>query len=251
MTSGLVLTAIVSLTAGCDPLNLDGDWTWGDEGHARFQIDDGLCPGLGGCDMHVPLAAGSDPRFEIEAPCCPASDLEVTGTGAATVTDSQAGSDNDRLFVDVALGPAGDASLEVTDLADSSRSDHIALDVREPARIECGVVGDQRLYDFADLRVVEETTEAPVFASGATGDVEVACRLFDDGDAALLSAGLIHWTIVEGSEPVTIDPGGFAAQQRATDGARVYVRFSQPGETALLRASAGEDLSWTIMITVE
>ncbi len=53
--ASLSLVLVSAASTACEPFgNLDGDWTRGERGHTRWQIQDGLCPGLGGgCNLPV------------------------------------------------------------------------------------------------------------------------------------------------------------------------------------------------------
>lgn len=259
MRAWLLAVGALGLATGC---GFDGDATFGEENRSTWRIDDGLCPGVeGGCGMETPVAAGVAVSVDAEVPCaaprrsssgstrtdCRLTALEVGVGGPVTLLRTDYDVDDGRIDIEVATTAEGTASLELSE-ADGRRFDRVTFDVREAADLECGQVGaGGAAWDMPGL-VRNESFFVSSSGADRQSALELGCRLVDARGAPLFSAAAISWRIVEGPDSASIDDGGLFGEASAS-GARIYVRFSEPG-TIRLAARFG-DFARELTVVVE
>lgn len=244
-----VLLAASALSGCFSPYEgLDGQWSPGELGRTRWQISDGLCPGLGGgCSLDVPLAEGARTTLEIDGVDGAELTAEVTGALAATAAVRTAEGENARL--DVVASSPGTATIALSDA--SGLVDRASLEVRHATRLECGrwpqsagAVG----WDMAGLEV-GRSLSLPFVGVEETATVYLACRA-SDAAGPLLSADAIAWTVVEGSEALELaETGLIIIPATVVRGARITYRTPARG-TAVVRVTLG-DVTEDLTITIE
>ena len=242
MRTPLLLIALIPL-AGCNPLaGLEGDWTQGELGRTRWQISDGLCPGLGGgCNLEVPLALGASTTLVIEG----AQDvLEPDVTGALTSSSATRDEEDGDWRVSVSASTAGPGTVTFNEGA--AVFDRANIEVRRATRLDCGLWTSSNAvqWDMEELEA-QTTLSVPFIEEGATAP-QLVCRA-SDAEGPLLSADAITWEVIEGDEVLALREYGFGTAP--VSGARIY--YASPGSgTARVRATIG-DVTQELTITVE
>jgi hypothetical protein len=244
-----VLLAASAALSGCSPFEgLDGRWSPGELGRTRWQISDGLCPGLGGgCALDVPLAEGARTTLEIDGVDGAELTAEVTGALGATAPVTTGEGENARLDV-VASGP-GTGRIAISDA--SGLVDRASVEVRRATRLECGrwpQIAGAVPWDMAGLDVTTSFS-LPFVGAEETATIDLVCRASDAG-GPLLSADAIAWTVVEGSEALELaETGLIIIPATVVRGARIT--YHTPGRgTAVVRVTIG-DVTQDLTITVE
>jgi hypothetical protein len=238
----ILLAALVTL-AGCNPLGgLEGDWSEGEFGRTRWQISDGLCPGLGGgCDLDVPLALGASTTLVVEG-ASEAGNPDVTGA-LSSMTATQDEEDGDWRVV-VRASTAGTGTVTFNEGGEVF--DRANIEVRRATRLECGLwtSADGVQWDMEGLEA--RTALSLPFVEADTSSPQLVCRA-SDAEGPLLSADAITWEVIEGLEVIALRESGFTLNP--VSGARIY--YETPGSgTALVRVTLGE-VTQDLTITVE
>lgn len=238
------LSGLAIALGGCNPLaGLEGEWSNGELGRTRWQISDGLCPGLGGgCNLDVPLALGASTTLLIEGAGAATFDPDVTGA----LTSSTATRDEEDGDWRVAVSASTPGTGTVTFEEGSEVLDRNTVEVRRATRLDCGLwSGDGSPgWDMDGLEAQTSVTVA-VLEAGATSP-QLVCRA-SDAAGPLLSADAIAWEVLEGAEALTLRTSGFGFGE--VRGARIY--YNTPGTgTARIRATLG-DVTQELTITVE
>ncbi|MFK7991184.1 MAG: hypothetical protein AB8I08_34515 [Sandaracinaceae bacterium] len=213
---GLVLSSGLGLAAlsGC---GLSGGGTDGEQGQSRWEINDGLCPGLSSsCGLEVPIAVGAEPRLDVVTDCCLASRFDVVAVGPGVVENLRVDAEDERIDMSVRVEGPGEVILELREGDDVF--DRVRFEAREAASMECGVVRGSADWQMGRLDVLTSSTETPDARRAQLG-----CRLMDADGEPLLSVGAIRWSIVEGPSDAEIDTGSGNGRRQAA-GARVYLR---------------------------
>lgn len=243
------MTAI--LAAGC--FSLDGDESRGEEGRSTWQIEDGLCPGLGGgCNLETVLATGVTVILDIHIPDEDPSMLSIVATGPATVVGLRSTDiELEQIRVEVMATGPGDATLSIVD-ASGAEIDRAGIRIADPVEMECGVVPEDDGVGYRMENLLEDQSELTLTAptedeAGTRRDL--ACRLSDADGEPLLSVDLVSWSVVEGTEVVRVDAEPFETDPSFSRGARVGARALAAG-TARVVASYGE-LEEELTIIVE
>ncbi|MCB9593046.1 MAG: hypothetical protein H6719_09965 [Sandaracinaceae bacterium] len=249
-----LLCSLSVLASACafHPFDL-GDSTEGDDGHSRWSVSDGLCPGLGSCGLEVPVAAGATIRLSVDVPDRLLAELRpIVVSGDGVIGDVDRDPEHDQLYFDVSAGGAGTIELAIVD-SESEVVDRSRVHVVEPVGLECGeltegaVVGygmDAMSSDRHDITIVRSTESAPT--------PQLGCLVTDAEGSPLLSADLVHWHVAE-TDPLLLyvrsNPFDWIPDGEA-DGARVYLSPAADAGTATLEASFGDRLE-TFAITIE
>ncbi len=236
-TQRLVLVAALLGVAACAPTSdLGGDWTRGERGITRWQIDDGLCPGIGGgCSFDVPIAVGASVELEVDGIDGVAVTAEFTGgiagNGRVRVDDDS------NTIVPIRVVSEGPGRTALSDT--SGFLDAATVYGRQPTRLDCGRYEIGRSIDWR-LRELEigDAVELPVVTGSASSDYVLACRA-SDAEGPILSADAIAWTVVSGSENLRIRSTGlFTSFGTSASGARINVNPQAVGD-AVVRATLG------------
>lgn len=241
----LALAALAS--SGCfgdDPFGLDGDWSNGERNNTQWQISDGLCPGLsGGCALNVPIAVGVQTSFTIEG-VRSGSPTVNTPANMRSVTIN-ANPENQRAFVSFTTSAPGSARFVISD--ENGEVDAANIQVRQATRIECGVITTETepRWDIGGF-TIDDAATVPMEPATTTAQMHsLACRTSDDA-GALLSAGAIQWTILEGSAVALNDDDLNGATIRGA-----HIRYTTLSRGSVqVRATLGE-LTDTFSLTVE
>lgn len=243
------MTAI--LASGC--FSLDGDETRGEEGRSTWQIEDGLCPGLGGgCNLDTVLATGASVVLDVRIPGRDPSTLTITATGPVTVDGIRSTDiELEQLRVEVTATGPGDATISIED-ASGEAIDRVVLSIADPVEMECGVVPEDASLGYRMENLLEDQSEVTLRAP--TADMagtqrNLACRLTDADSEPLLSVRVVSWSVVEGTDIVRVDADPFETDPSFSRGARVGAQALAAG-TARVVASVGE-LEEEFTITVE
>lgn len=243
----LALAALASLTSGCfgnDPLGLDGDWSNGDRNNTQWQISDGLCPGLsGGCALNVPIAVGVQTSFNVEG-VRSANPTINTPPNMRDVTIN-ANPENQRATINFTTTAPGSARFVISD--ENGEVDAANIQVRQPTSLECGVITTETepRWDIGGFTINDAAT-VPLEPATATAQMHtLACRT-SDASGALLSAGAITWTVVEGTA-ITLSDDNLGSS--TISGA--HIRYTTLSRGSIqVRATLGE-LSDTFVLTAE
>jgi hypothetical protein len=226
--------------------NLDGDWTRGERGHARWQTLDGLCPGLGGCNFDVPIAVGASVTLAVDgidgAPVTAAFTGGIASGGGVQV------SEDSNTLVPIRVVSAGPGRTELSDA--NGVIDAATVFGRTVTRLECGRWPSGAYLDWRmpDLVVSDDVT-LPLTPASESPPFRLVCRASDDA-GPILSADAIQWTIVSGSDVLQIGTHGlFVAPGSTARGARIAALTSGAGEAAV-RAEIG-GVSRDLTITIE
>ena len=248
----IILSTMTAVFAtGC--FSLDGDETRGEEGRSTWQIEDGLCPGIGGgCNLDAVLATGATVVLDVRVPGRDPSTLSITATGPVTVDGLRSTDvELEQIRVEVTATGPGDATISIED-ASGEEIDRAVLSIADPVEMECGVVpeGASLGYRMENLLAdqYEVTLSAPTADEVGT-ERDLACRLTDADGEPLLSVAVISWSVVEGAEIVRVDAEPFETDPSFSRGARVGAQALAVG-TARVVASYGE-LEEEFTITVE
>lgn len=232
--------------AACEPFgNLDGDWTRGERGHTRWQISDGLCPGLGGCALDVPLAVGASVHLVVDG--VDGVPLGATLTGGALERDGSidTGEDQNAMIPVRAIAP-GTGRVEISDT--NGVIDAASVGVRAATRLECGRMSTSQEVLWHLPGLVPTTTLTLPRTDRSSGErFSLVCRAMDD-TGPLLSERAITWEVLEGADFLTLADDlilGSAPER----GARISYTAETSG-TALVRVSIG-DVTQELSITVE
>ena len=129
-----LLCSLSVLASACafHPFDL-GDSTEGDDGHSRWSVSDGLCPGLGSCGLEVPVAAGATIRLSVDVPDRLLAELRpIVVSGDGVIGDVDRDPEHDQLYFDVSAGGAGTIELAIVD-SESEVVDRSRVHVVEPS----------------------------------------------------------------------------------------------------------------------
>lgn len=251
----LLLVPLAASLAGCSVgLDLSGDWSEGERGRTRWQIDDGLCPGFGGCALDVPLALGARPRIHVEG----VDGRRVTAAGDEIVSvtdyDVLSGDDADPFF-EISASAAGTGTLSLLD-ASGDEVDRARVQVREATALDCGVIptGEPVRWDAPDLVPTSRVVLPIPAVDPETGEREahafqLVCRARDEA-GPLLSVAAISWEVLEGDDVLELrNDGLFLFSGSVVRGARIRYETLAPG-AARIRASIGS-VTQELDVTVE
>ncbi|MCA9607312.1 MAG: hypothetical protein KC619_17020 [Myxococcales bacterium] len=247
--------AFLALGSGCafEPFDL-GDHTDGDQGHSRWNVSDGMCPGLGSCGLEVPVAAGATVRMAVDLPGRRVAELSpVVVSGDAFLGDVRRRPEDELITFEVTTSSAGVVELAIVDdggeTVDASR-----FEVRAPVGLDCGRVPENAAlgYEMDGLLTTNHRLTLATLSSEESSP-QLACLVMDADGAPLLSADLVHWEVEGSPRIVRIQSEAFDFIDDGTaDGARIWVNRSAestPGTTTI-DASMG-DLVERFEITVE
>ncbi len=243
MRTTLLVLALIPL-AGCNPLaGLEGDWSRGELGRTRWQIADGLCPGLGGgCSLDVPLAVGADTVLVVEGAEEATFDPEVTG--ALSSSSATRDEEDGDWRVSVAAATPGTGVVEFT--VGSEVLDRASVEVRRATRLECGILSPSTDVSWDMPELSPTNTLALAFVEEGESSGQLVCRA-SDAAGPLLSVDAIVWEVIEGGDILQLQGTGlFGGPMR---GARL--RYDTVGSgPARIRVTLGE-VTQELAVTVE
>jgi hypothetical protein len=245
------LALCLLLLTGCGfDLDLDGDESPGEEGRSTWQIDDGLCPGFGGCDLEVPLAAGAHTTLDITVPDRNPAAIELSTEGPIRVDEVvERDVENERLRVDVSATGAGEGVVHL--LEGDEELDRARVQIAESASMTCGVapLDAAVLYDLEglDLEASGVTLSLPTDGSSAD-ERDLACRLEDADGTPLLSVRLVEWEVIEGTEVVRVDAEPFESDPSGSVGARVSVQPLATGSATVVARWEGVERAFDVVV---
>lgn len=234
----LTLATLLGAT-GCKPAlsDVSGNWTRGERGITRWQINDGLCPGVGGgCAFDVPIAVGATVTLQVDGVESVPITAELTGgieaDGPPRIYES-----SDTIIPIRVVGP-GAGRVALSD--ESGFLDAASVEGRVPTRLECGryEIGQPITWRLPALEVGDELTLPLPTEEGASSGYWLAC-LASDAEGPMLSADAIRWTIVSGSESLRIATTGLIVFPGSSGiGARVSTYPRAAGDV-VVRAELG------------
>ncbi len=255
MRSSLSSPALATLALGCaaslggcfTPFEgLDGQWTRGELGNTRWQIEDGLCPGLGGgCSLDVPIATGAHTRLVIDG--VDGVELTASITGSieqnGTITTGEA----TDAEIPITASTAGTGRAEIADT--NGVIDRASVTVRTPTRLECGRWDVDRALLWQMTELTTSAAIAVPVTVGSERTVELACRA-SDASGPILSADTIRWERLDGMDVLALENTGLVpGPGDVARGARIRYRSLGTG-VANVRVTLG-DLTEDLTITVE
>lgn len=252
-----VLALAGALSSGCATrldLGLGGEWSDGERGRTRWQLVDGLCPGLGGCALDVPLAVGARPTVQVDR--VDGRGLDATGDDVVEVVAYDVGSGDPPapLFPIEALAP-GTGTLTLLDPS-GDELDRVRVEVRRATRLECGALPESEPVAW-DVPALEPTSHLvlplappPGSTGGSSGSpgFQLVCRAADDA-GPLLSVQAIEWTVIEGDDVLRLRNDALLDLGGPVRGARIRYTPLAAG-TARVRATLG-DVVEELEITLE
>lgn len=239
-----LLTLGAAASSACSPFaSLEGEWTRGERGHTRWQTMDGLCPGIGGgCNFDVPIAVGATVRLEVDG--IDGAEVEAAYTGGIAADGPVEVREDSNTIVPIVISTAGPGRTELSDA--NGVIDAATVFGRVITQLECGVMDQHETMQWR-LENLVASTEVTLPVS-TDSRFYLVCRA-SDASGPILSADTIGWTIVSGSESLTISSTGSFTSGSSARGARINVTGTSAG-TAVVRASVG-DVSQELTITIE
>lgn len=247
--SSLTLSCLMALASGC-AFELDRNATRGDEGRTEWNLDDGLCRNLWGCDLSAPLVAGATSELSIYLEDGDVRGYDVRLEGPATVA-GPLDATMEVLRVPVRADGPGEVTAVLLD-RDDEEVDRARFTIVEAAAMRCARLESERSVHYSMDTLTEDTAVAlvvPAPEDEPPPTQQLGCLVTDAGDRPALSADAIEWEVVEGAEVVGVDASGFLTLAGSTTrGARIYLTPRVAGEATLV-ARLGE-LEQTITVTV-
>ncbi|AKF04095.1 hypothetical protein [Sandaracinus amylolyticus] len=233
------LALLAALVVGCSFDELDGDWSRGERGRTRWQIDDGLCPGFaGGCALDVPLAVGARTRIHVTGVDGDTVFAEAEGSVQLELYDVLS-SDPAEPFFEIAAMHAGTGTLRLRDRVTGDEIDRIRVEVREATELDCGALatGVDVMWDVPQLAPSDPIELLMPGIVSSEPDAQLVCRARDER-GPLLSADAIRWEVIEGADVIRLRTDGLFSFP-PVEGARIRYDALARGE-ARIRVTLGE-----------
>lgn len=246
--------AALAVGSGCafEPFDL-GDHTDGDQGHSRWNVSDGMCPGLGSCGLDVPVAAGASVHLVVDLPDRHVAELTpVVTAGDATIGRLTRQPEDEYIAFDVLIATAGTVELAILDPSGET-VDGSRLEARDAVGLDCGRMPENVTVGYEMAALLPDDHELTLSAASEESAPQLACLVTDAEGTPLLSADLVHWAVEDGPGLLRIQSEllDFLADDSA-DGARIWVSPMSTDAigTAAITASMG-DVTERFEVTIE